>query len=160
MLHTNWKLAASAVLLSLCACAAFGQAPDSPPSGPPPDQPGQHERGPNPERELAMLTRLLTLTADQQTGVKAILQQQAEQMKALRQKPQNDDPQSGPGAAMRARGQQAEAIRNESATKISALLDDNQKKVFADWTARRKAAMERRRDRQGEDASPPPAPQG
>jgi len=157
MLQTNWKYAASVALLSLCACAAFGQAPDGPPPGPPPDQQGQQqERGPNPERELAQLTRLLTLTADQQTGVKAILQQQAEQMKALRQKPQSDDPQSGPGTAMKARRQQAEAIRNESATKISALLDDSQKKTFADWQAKRQAAMERRRQNQGPDGGPPP----
>ena len=154
-----WKYAASVALLSLCTYAALGQAPDSqngPPPGPPPDQQGQRERGPNPERELNMLTRLLTLTPDQQTGVKAILQQQADQMKALRQKPQSDDPQAGPQGAMKARRQQAEAIRSESETKISALLDDTQKKTFADWTAKRKADMERRRNRQDQDGGPPP----
>jgi len=107
-----------------------------------------------------MLTRILTLTPDQQTGVKAVLEQQNEQMKALRNKTQSDAAGSGSQEAMQARRSQMEAIRNESNTKISALLDENQKKTFADWTAQRKAEMEKRRPQggPGADGPPPPAP--
>ena len=107
-----------------------------------------------------MLTQLLTLTPDQQTGVKAVLTQQSEQMKALRNKTQSDTASSDSAEAMQARRSQVEAIRNESNTKITALLDENQKKTFADWTARRQAQMERRRSQGGAsgDALPPPPP--
>jgi len=166
MSRIHWKLMAGTALLSLWVCAvssaAFGQAPDGAPQGPPPgpsqDQQGTGQRGPNPERELQTLTRLLTLTPDQQTGVKAVLEQQSEQMKALRNKAQNEASGSGTHEAMQARRSQVEAIRNESITKIAALLDDNQKKTFADWTAKRKAEMEQRRG-QG-DGVPPPPPNG
>ena len=39
-----------------------------------------------PDRQLNMLTRVLKLNPDQQKGVKAILEQQATEMKALRDK--------------------------------------------------------------------------
>jgi len=164
MSRNHWKMTLGTALLSLCAgaasSAAFGQAPDGPPPGPPPgssqDQQGPGQRGPNPERELQTLTRLLTLTADQQTGVKAVLEQQSEQMKALRNKSQNEA--SNTRETMQARRSQVEAIRNESNTRIAALLDENQKKTFADWTAKRKAEMEKRRSQGGGDGPPPPPP--
>jgi len=155
MNRNHWKMALGTALLSLCACAAFGQAPPPgppEPGGPPP----RGERGGGPERELHMLTQLLTLTPDQQTGVKAVLEQQNEQLKALRNKTQSEAAGSDSQEAMQTRRSQVEAIRNESNTKITALLDENQKKTFADWTAKRKAEMERRRQQGGEPAAAPP----
>jgi hypothetical protein len=105
-----------------------------------------------------MLTRVLSLTADQQTGVKAVLTQQFEQMKALRQKARSSNETAETQETMQARRSQMEAIRNESDTKIAALLDESQKKTFADWTARRKAQMEKRRA--GGENGPPPPPDG
>jgi hypothetical protein len=110
-------------------------------------------RGFDPERELATLTRVLTLTADQQTGVKAVLNQQATQMKALREKAQNPATDSATPETRQARITQMEQIRDESDTKISALLDDNQKKTFADWVQKRKEATARRGPQGG---NPPP----
>jgi Spy/CpxP family protein refolding chaperone len=48
-----------------------------------------------------------------------------------------------------------EAIRNDTDTKISALLNDDQKAKFAAWQAQRKARMERR---EGTGGPPPPPP--
>jgi protein CpxP len=162
MNRVHWKMAVGTALLSLCACAAFGQAPDGPPPGPPPDQAGQGERRSDPERELKMLTHLLTLTADQQTGVKSVLEQQREQLKALRNKTQAASESATAGSDSResrqVRRSQVQAIFDETDTKITALLDENQKKTFAQWTAQRNATREQRRSPDGGDGPPPPPP--
>jgi periplasmic protein CpxP/Spy len=145
-------LAVATALLALCTGPIFAQ--DTPPSGPPAGgPPGGHMRMGDPERELHMLTHVLTLTPEQQTGVKAILEQQTTQMQALRAKNQGEAA-SDTTEARQARMTQMAQIREEGDTKINALLDDSQKKLFADWIARRKAAMERRQ--QG-GAAPPPS---
>jgi protein CpxP len=154
----------AAVLLALGVGIASAQAPDGPPPGPPPEDgggpPTMADHAPGPQRELKTLTKLLSLTADQQTGVKAILEEQSAAMRALRAKSQSSSPEdSNTPEARQARMAQVEQIRNESNTKINALLNDNQKKTFADWIAKRKAAMERRRQGEG-DGPPPPPPDG
>ena len=159
----NWKLAAGTALLALCAGVAFAQAPDGPPPGPPPDAqsgppPGEMGRGRGAEQQLKTLTKLLTLTADQQKGVRAVLEQQATQMRALRAKTQAAGADNDTPEARQARMTQMNQIRDESDTKIAALLDDNQKKIFADWIQKRAAAMERRQSREGQP--PPPPPEG
>jgi Spy/CpxP family protein refolding chaperone len=146
---------APALMLALGTGIACAQAPDAPPPGPqPPGQYGHGDRMGGPDRELKNLTRALTLTPEQQTGVKAVLEQQTTQMRALRGgRSQADAGSADTPDARQARMAKAEQIRDESNTKIAALLDDNQKKLFADWTAKRKAAMERRR---GQGDGPPP----
>jgi Spy/CpxP family protein refolding chaperone len=157
MKTNNWKLAASIALLTLCSYAAFAQG-DGPPPGPPPDAqsgPPSGDRMPGPERQLKMLTHLLDLTTDQQTGVKALLEQESTQMKALRAKLQSENVESASPETRQARMAQVDQIRDETDTKIAALLNDTQKPKFAEWLQRRKAAMERRRP---EDGNPPPPP--
>ena len=158
--NSGWRVAAAGAMLLVGACGAMAQAPEgTPPEGGPP--PGRMWRGgQDPERQLHMLTRLLTLTADQQKGVKTVLDQQAAEMKALREKAPAD-PSTGQTAETReARMTQMNQIREESNTKISALLDENQKKTFADWNEKRKERMERRQGPppDGGDAPPPPPP--
>jgi protein CpxP len=157
MMTTNqWKLAAGAALLALCSCIAFAQSEQPQNPAPGAEQGGprsQMRHGFDPERELARLTHLLTLTTDQQTGVKAVLAQQAAQMKALRDKTQSSATESDTSETRQARMTQMEQIRDESNTKIAALLDDNQKKTFADWLQQRKAAMGSGRPHGG---NPPP----
>ena len=51
------------------------------------------------------------------------------------------------------RREQLEAVRNDTDTKITALLNDDQKTKFAAWQQERKRRMERR---QGPDAPAPP----
>ena len=159
----HWRLAAGTALLALCAGIAYAQAPDSPPpspgtqSGPPSGEMGRGRGGP--EEQLKNLTRILTLTEDQQKGVRAVLEQQATQMRALRAKSQAEGANNDTPEARQARMTQMNQIRDESNTKIAALLDDNQKKTFADWEQRRKAGMERRQSRgQSRDGQPPSPP--
>jgi len=148
---TPWKLAAATAMLALCSYAAMAQS--SAPSQQPEGQ-GQPMHGRGPERELANLTRVLTLTPDQQTGVKAILDQEGEQMKALRSKAQADPSTGQTPETREARMAQFKQIHDESNTKITALLNDDQKKIFAGWTAKRTAEMQHHRG-QGAPAAAP-----
>ena len=169
----NWRMAAGVALLGLCSYSAIAQsssdqAPAQPTAGQEPPAGGPHGKwrgAPGPEREVNMLTRVLNLTPDQQKGVRAVLQQQGEQMRAIRSKSQAEG-QSGSASTAEtpdARHTQIEQLREESNTKIAALLDENQKKTFAEWTARRKAQMERHRQEigaspDGDSGGPPPPP--
>jgi len=126
-----------AAVLATSSCAVWAQS----------EQPGgeMHRGGPNIERELGQLTQALTLTADQQTQVKALLEQRRGKMEALRA-----------GEAQPTR-EQMEGIRKDTDSKITALLNDDQKTKFAAWQQQR---MERRRGGGGDAAPPPPPPPG
>jgi len=158
MNNSRWKLAASCALLGLCTLTLHAQS-DAPP-GPPPGGPHGQWRGGGggPERQLAMLTRRLNLTADQQTGVKALLEQQATQVMALRTKTPSEQATPPTAEARAAERKQMDAIRDETDSKITALLNDDQKKTYADLIAQRKANMARREARDGDGPPPPPPP--
>ncbi len=153
---SRWKLAASCALLGLCTLTLYAQS--DAPQGPPPGGPHGQWRGGGggPERQLAMLTRRLNLTADQQTGVKALLEQQATQVMALRTKTPSESATPPTAEARAAERKQMDAIRDETEPKITALLNDEQKKTYADMLAQRKANMARREA--GGDGPPPPPP--
>jgi hypothetical protein len=102
-----------------------------------------------------MLTHRLNLTAEQQTGVRAVLEQQQTQMKALRDKFQAESAGSETPESRQARMAQMDQIHEESDTKIAALLNEDQKKTYAEMVQQRKAMMARRR---GPDGNPPPPP--
>ena len=134
-------------MLAVACCALHAQN-DSQPTG------QMRGRGGNPERELQQLTQVLSLTADQQTQVKTLLAERRQKMEALHH----------PAASTEATGQtpppgreQMEAIRNDTDTKITALLNEDQKTKFAAWKQQRKERMERRGP--GGDNGPPPPPQ-
>jgi Spy/CpxP family protein refolding chaperone len=101
-------------------------------------------RGGTPEerakRNTEMLTKKLSLTADQQTKVSAIYLEQAEAMKKLR------EDGAGDRDAMRAAMVKS---NEESDTKINALLNDDQKKAYTTWKEERKEAMKKRQDGNG-----------
>jgi len=149
------KIAVGTALLGLCSLAAYAQSTETPQPLPEGGPHGQWRGRGGPERELAMLTHQLNLTPEQQTGVKAVLEQQRSQMTALRAKPQTEAANTETPEAHQARVTQMNQIHDESVTKIAALLDDNQKKTFADLVAKRKAAMARR---QGPEGTSAPAP--
>jgi len=158
---------AALVLLAMSAGMAHAQFPDGPPPGGPPDgdgPPGMSERGPGAQRELKTLTKVLSLTSDQQAGVKGILEQQATQMRALFAKRQSngksDQDEGNTQEARQAMTAQIQQLRDDSNTRIAALLNDSQKQTFADWLAKRKAQMEKRRQQDGGDGPPPPPPDG
>ncbi|MGA2673519.1 MAG: Spy/CpxP family protein refolding chaperone [Terracidiphilus sp.] len=154
------------------SCGALWAQPDGPmgppPDGSPPGEMQQQQRGPNVERELKQLTLLLTLTAEQQAQVKAILTDQHQQIEALfkQSKPvsqsakttpdnsSDDDPQARMEAMASARAA-AKAIRKDAHAKIAALLNDPQKEKFAAWQKRQDKAAE-----QQSNEMPPPPPDG
>jgi protein CpxP len=130
----------------VATCGTLWAQNDAPPTGP------MHGRGFNPERQLQELTRVLSLTTDQQTQVKALLTEQQQKMEALRNSNSGASSQGTPP-----RREQMESIRNDTDTKITALLNDDQKTKFAAWQQERKERMEHRQGPGGENA-PPPSP--
>jgi Spy/CpxP family protein refolding chaperone len=128
-----------ATILAAGSCGIWAQA--APQEGPPPPD-GQMRRGPNAERELGQLTQTLSLTPDQQTQVKGLLQERRGKMEALRA-----------GGAQPTR-EQMEGIRKDTDAKINALLNEDQKAKFAAWQQQR---MQQRRG-PGGDAPPQPPP--
>jgi protein CpxP len=128
-------------LLAL-ACIARRAQNDAPPPGP------YGHRGPNPERQVEMLTHVLALTPEQQTQVRGLLTEQGQKMEELRKSAGGSDA-SGQGAPPSR--EQMEAIRNDTDAKINALLTEEQKPKFAAWQQERKQRMEHR-----EGGPPPP----
>ena len=147
-----------------CCCVTWAQpdGPGGPPpdGGPPPGEMQQQSRGPNVDRQLKRLIVLLTLTADQQTQVKAILTDQRQQMLALFKQA------SGGGAtaedqpptreAMEAMHAQMKTIHAAAQAKIAAVLTADQKTIFAAWQKKNARASAR----QEIDNMPPPPPDG
>jgi Spy/CpxP family protein refolding chaperone len=99
----------------------------------------------NEERQLDMLTKHLSLTTDQQTQVKAILDDQGKQMGALR----NDTTVSGDDKRAKMM-----SIRKSSQDKIRATLTDDQKTKYDAMLAE---MQERMKERGGGPGGPPPS---
>ena len=107
-------------VLAVSSCALWAQN-DAPPAG------QMHGRGGNPERELQMLSERLSLTAEQQTQVKALLAERRQKVEELRKSSAGTDAATQGAPPNRA---QMEAIRNDTDAKITALLNDDQKAKF------------------------------
>jgi Spy/CpxP family protein refolding chaperone len=121
------KLTRTFVLLatSLLGAAALAQQNPAPP---PPagggDQPQGQRRGtPSVDDQVKMLSDRLSLTADQQTKIKPILEDQRTQAQALRK----DDSLSEDDRRNKMR-----TLRESTNSKIRDLLTDDQKKQFDD----------------------------
>jgi Spy/CpxP family protein refolding chaperone len=107
--------------LALGSAAAFAQ--DAPPPDAGQQGGGRMGRGPmSPDDQLARMTKRYNLTADQQTQIKPILANQQQQMMTLRQDSSmsRDDKMA-----------KMKSIREDSSTKIQAVLNDTQKQQFA-----------------------------
>jgi Spy/CpxP family protein refolding chaperone len=129
-----------ATILAAGSCGLWAQA--GPADGGPNGQ--MRQRGPNTERELGQLTQTLSLTPDQQTQVKGLLEERRGKMDVLR------------GSGAPPTREQMEGIRQDTDAKINALLNDDQKAKFAEWQKQR---MDRRRGPGGDGPPPPPAQQ-
>ena len=109
-------------------------------------QDGQPRRGMGtPEerakRQTEQLVEKLKLTEEQKTKVSAIYTEQAASWAKLREEAKGDR------AAMMA----AMAKANEATdTKVTALLNDDQKKAFATWKEERKELMKKRMEGRGQ----------
>lgn len=154
-LHARRALLMAGVLAASC-CAVWAQSDG--PGGPPPgdmQQPSGH--GPSAERQVKQLTKLLTLSTEQQTQVKVILTDQNEKIEALfkqaRQEASSGDDQRPTPEAMSKMRDAVKAIRTDSNTRIAVTLTDDQKAKFAAWVEKREKAASRQ---DGDDAPPPP----
>jgi periplasmic protein CpxP/Spy len=139
-------LVLAGVLVASC-CALFAQAdPQStPPAGAPPPGEWRHH-GPGIDRELHHLTMLLSLTAEQQTQVKALLTAQREQFEELHKQSSSSAETATPPSR-----EQVEAIHQATDSKIEALLNEEQKTKFAAWQKEREQRM-----MHGPGGAPPP----
>jgi Spy/CpxP family protein refolding chaperone len=150
-LGTRFTYASRTLLMAgllTVACAALGAQTDAPPQG----QSGpMGHRGFNPERQLQMLTHVLSLTTEQQAQVKTLLTEQSQKMEELRKTSSTAD---SSGQAAPPNREQMEAVHNDTDAKITALLNDDQKTKFAAWQQQRKERMEHR------ESGPPPPPPG
>jgi periplasmic protein CpxP/Spy len=142
-------LALLGIFVASC-CAVSAQTAEQP-QGPPP---GAHWRGPGVERELDHLSRILVLTPEQQTQVKALLVAQRQQIEALHTATQANAADSTSETSNR---EKMQAIHQATDEKISALLNDEQKTKFAAWQQQRQQMMQRRGG--GEGSAPAPETQ-
>lgn len=123
--------------------AAAAEAQDTPP---PSDQ-SQQGRGPgsmDPDTRLQHMTQQLDLTPDQQSQIKPLLVKRRQKLAALRSD-QSTSPQD--------RRAKARAIREETHSKIEAILTDQQKQKFA-------AMQQNMRRGGGPNQGPPPTADG
>jgi periplasmic protein CpxP/Spy len=125
-------------LLMIAGTAAFAQSDamtQQPPAG------AMERRGMDPDTQLARMTKALSLTPDQANQIKPILVDRDQQMKALHQ--DQSMSQSDKMAKMK-------SIRDDSSSKIQAVLNDTQKQKFQQMMARQQDRMQQ---------GPPPAQQ-
>jgi Spy/CpxP family protein refolding chaperone len=137
--------------LTLSASTLFAQdaapAPDAAAQGPG----GGYGRGGgrqpmDPDQQVARMTRRYNLSADQQAQIKPILANQQQQMMALR----------GDSSSSREdRMAKMKTIREDSSTKIQAILNDTQKQKFAEDQQKMQERMQQRMQERGA----PPAQQ-
>jgi periplasmic protein CpxP/Spy len=128
------RLAISGLLatgLTLCSAAAFAQQ-DTPAPGASAQQ-GGHRQPPTPDEQVARMTKRYNLSSDQQAQIKPILANQQQQMQAVRQ---------DSSLSREDRMAKMKSIRDDSSTKISALLNDSQKQKFAQDQQRRQEHMQ------------------
>lgn len=127
--------------------AAFAQEPPPPPQDQTQSGPPQGGRGMrmDPDRQLARLTRELSLTSDQQTQIKPLLVDRQQKMQALMQ---------DQSAAPEDRRAQMRSISEATNNSIKALLTDDQKPKFDAMLAN----MRRNGPGSGPGGPPPPPP--
>jgi protein CpxP len=156
MLKSATHLALTGMLfLGTSASAVFAQtAPAAPEAAPPPaGMHGHHMMAPDPDKQIAHMTAKLNLTADQQAQIKPILQDRQTQMMALH----SDSTLAGPDKMAKMK-----SINQESHAKIEAVLNDEQKKKWAEMQAQQRERMQQHMQEHGgmgmdTPAPPPPA---
>jgi periplasmic protein CpxP/Spy len=121
---------ALAGLLSIAGGAAFAQDNATPPA--PQQGQGYGHRMMNPDEQLKHLTKQLDLTAEQQTQIKPLLENQQQQAMQLRQD-QALSPQDRHAKMM--------AIHTDTKGKIEAVLNDTQKQKYEAMQARMQEHM-------------------
>jgi protein CpxP len=133
--------------LTLCSAAVFAQDSAAPAADAQQAQNGPGRMGGrqpmNPDEQVARMTKRYNLSSDQQTSIKPILANQQQQMQALR----GDSTLSRDDRMAKMR-----SIREDSNTKIQAILNDSQKQKFA---ADQQQMQERMQQRMQGGGGPP-----
>jgi len=121
--------------LTLCSAAAFAQQDNAPtPDASTPQQGGGYGHQPKtPDEQVARMTKRYNLSSDQQAQIKPILANQQQQMQALRQ---------DSSLSREDKMAKMKSIREDSSSKIQALLNDGQKQKFAQDQQRRQEHMQ------------------
>lgn len=105
-----------------------------------PDQAPMHHGGPHgpmsPDKELEHLTKQLSLSSDQQTQIKPILQDRQDQMRQIHE----DNSLARPDKMAKMK-----TLDDSSNTKLEAVLNADQKTKYEKMIADRKAKMEEMR---------------
>ena len=102
----------------------------------PTQQSGEHRRM-DPNRQIQMLTKKLNLTADQQNQILPILTDRQQQFAAV---------QADSSLAPKDRHAKMRAIREDSDTKIRAVLNDTQKQSYDQLLQQQRERMQQRRE--------------
>ena len=105
----------------------------------------------NPERRVAMMTRELNLSPEQQTAIKGVFSDERARMEAQREQSQQMSQQDRRAAMM--------AAHEDEKAKIEAILTPDQKTKYEAMEARMRERMQERRDGGNEPPPPPAAPQ-
>jgi periplasmic protein CpxP/Spy len=116
--------------LVVAGSSAFAQSDSTPP--PPGAMAGMHH-GMGVDDQLARMTKDLNLTSDQQTQIKPILVNRQQQMMALRQ---------DQSTSQQDKMTKMKSLRDDSNSKIEAILNDTQKQQFADMQAKQQQRMQ------------------
>ncbi len=123
---TNVKipaLSAVFILASPCGvCAAQAQSAAPQPQTTSAPAPSTTMKPPRPEREIRRLTKQLSLTADQQTKLRPIIEAQDKQIDQVQVDTTLSDTQ---------KKERITSIRQNSRTQIEPLLTDTQKQLYA-----------------------------
>ncbi|HVJ06845.1 MAG TPA: hypothetical protein VM554_00525 [Acidisarcina sp.] len=152
---TSFALASLLVLgASTSAVLAQSNAPASQEAAPPPMAGTHHQmQPPDPAKQLAHMTQKLNLSADQQTQIKPILESRNQQMEALH---------ADSTLTRQDRMAKMKRIQEDTHSKIEAVLNDEQKKKFAEMRDHQHEMMEKRMKQHHEGGmapgTPPPAP--
>jgi periplasmic protein CpxP/Spy len=153
MKHTLFALALGG-MIAVSATALYAQdnsaQPTTPQSGS--QQPGQFHRGHrmDPDRQLAHLTKTLDLTADQQAQIKPILLDRQQKMQALWQ---------DQSLSRQDRRAKAQAIQQDSQSRLEAALNDQQKQKFEEMRAKMQARRQQRMGGQNQAPNATPQPE-
>lgn len=127
------KSLCSLVLTGALAVAGSAAYAQSDASGQQPPANAMGHRGMNPDEQLARMSKALNLTPDQETQIKPILTSRQQQMEALRS--DQSSSQADKMAKMK-------TIRDDSNTKIEAVLNDSQKQQYQDMLAKQQQRMQ------------------
>jgi hypothetical protein len=129
-------------MLAFGANAALNAQDQTPAqNAPQQEQRGHGHRGAmNPDRQLEHLTKTLNLSTDQQTQIKPILVDRQQRMQAVWQ---------DQSLSQQDRHAKAQAIQQDTRTRLEATLNDQQKQQFEAMQARRQHRMG------GENQAPP-----